>query len=184
MARSRRSVQAVAAAALVLLASAAFAGVAAGISARTSGEGAFDVRGMPGEFAMVALASSDRGAKGSFRYELIFQGQLVDFDGAVTCVTFDAEHHRAWIGGVVTANRSVHPTYTTPRTQPGRDIWFRVVDYGEGAASPPDRTSFVGFEGDAEILTSAEYCAEQPWPMDPPDDRTWPVTSGNIQVRP
>ncbi|NIU75387.1 MAG: hypothetical protein GWN71_17950, partial [Gammaproteobacteria bacterium] len=41
--------------------------------------------------------------------------------------------------------------------QPGRDIWFRVVDYGEGEnATQPDRSTFVGFEGDAGIITSAE----------------------------
>jgi hypothetical protein len=110
----------------------------------------------------------------------VFQGFAIDFEGDVTCVTFDPANHRAWIGGVITANRSTHPSYTTARTQVGHDIWFRVVDYGEGSGAPADRASFVGFEGDLEIPTSAAYCALQPW--SPDDARTWAVTEGNIQV--
>lgn len=157
--------------------------VTARIEASTTGSGTFLVAGtMPGTFAFDALVDDAGEAKGSFQYELVFQGQLADFDGAVTCVTFDAATNRAWIGGVVTANRSVHPSYTTPRTQVGEDIWFRVVDYGEGSAHPDDRTTFVGFAGDRDIPTSAEYCAQQPW-VDG-DVSTWPVVEGNLQVRP
>ena len=156
--------------------------VTARTDAITSGSGAFLVGAMPGAFSYEAIADGAGGAKGSLHYELIFQGQVVDFDGAVTCVTFDAATNRAWIGGVVTANRSVHPTYTTPRTQVGQDIWFRVVDYGEGSAAPDDRTTFVGFSGDRDIPTSAAYCALQPWVAG--DVSTWPVVEGNLQVRP
>jgi hypothetical protein len=94
----------------------------------------------------------------------------------------DAVNRRAWIGGVITKNLSEHPSFQAPRNEPGRDIWFRVLDSGEGAGADPDRTTFVGFEGDAGIITSAEYCAVQPWPDG--NARTWPVTAGNIQVRP
>jgi hypothetical protein len=155
--------------------------VTARIEASTTGSGTFLVGTMPGNFSFEALVDEAGAATGSFHYDLIFQGQVVDFDGAVTCVTFDAAAHRAWIGGVVTANRSVHPTYTTPRTQVGEDIWFRVVDYGEGGGYPDDRTTFVGFSGDRDIPTSAEYCAQQPW-LDG-DVSTWPVVEGNLQVR-
>jgi hypothetical protein len=47
--------------------------------------------------------------------------------------------------------------------------------------SPPDRSTFVGFENTPDIPTSAFYCALRPWPAD--DARTWPQTAGNIQVR-
>ena len=70
--------------------------------------------------------------------------------------------------------------YSTERTQPGRDVWFRVLDSGEGQ-SEPDRTTFLGFEGDADIITSQEYCDLAIWPDD--NARTSPVTEGNIQVR-
>ncbi len=183
MARWRRTVAAISLGLGSLLLSGGLAVTAAPVTDSATGEGAFDVLGQPGSFSAAALLSADGTAKGSFHFELILGGELVDFDGAVTCVSFDALNHRAWVGGVVTANRSVRAAYTTPRTQPGRDIWFRAVDYGEGAASPADRTSFVGFEGDAGVITSAEYCAAQLWPMTPPDDRTWPVVEGNIQVR-
>jgi hypothetical protein len=155
--------------------------VAARTETSTTGSGTFLVGAMPGTFSFEAMVDDAGNAKGSLHYELIFQGQLVDFEGAVTCVSFDAANHRAWIGGVVTANRSVHPSYTTPRTQVGEDIWFRVVDYGEGSGAADDRTTFVGFAGDRDIPTSADYCAQQPWLEG--DVSTWPVTEGNLQVR-
>ncbi len=149
----------------------------------TTGGGKMLVLGtILGSFNYVALADDDGGAKGNFHFELVLQGLLVEFDGVVTCVTFDAQNQRAWIGGVVTANNSEHPSYTTPRTQVGEDIWFRVVDYGEGNNEPDDRTTFVGFSGDRGIATSADYCAQQPWVAG--DVSTWPVVQGNLQVRP
>lgn len=153
-----------------------------GVVAGTTGSGTFLVLGtMPGTFTYEALATSAGGAKGGFHFVLVFQGQHVEFEGAVTCVSFDSATNRAWVGGVVTANESVHPSYTTPRTQIGEDIWFRVVDYGEGSAAPDDRTTFVGFAGDRNVPTSAEYCALQPWVDN--DASTWPVIEGNLQVR-
>jgi hypothetical protein len=112
-----------------------------------------------------------------------FGGLLIEFRGRVTCVSVDSVNRRAWIGGVVTENNSTHPQFTTARTQVGRDIWFRVVDYGEGSGAPqPDRSTIPGFEGDRGIITSAEYCATQPW-VDG-DVATHPLIKGNIQVRP
>ena len=134
----------------------------------------------PTTFDYGAIALPNGGASGQLFVSTVFQGFAIEFEGDVTCVTVDPATHRAWIGGVITANRSAHPSYTTARTQVGHDIWFRVVDYGEGAAAPADRASFVGFEGDLEIPTSAAYCALQPWAAD--DARTWAVTDGNIQV--
>jgi hypothetical protein len=180
---SRRRLHSLAASAAALGLILATTPAAARVASSTSGSGDFLVLGtMPGSFTYEAIVDDAGAAKGTFHYELIFQGQLADFDGEVTCVTFDAATNRAWIGGVVTANRSVHPSYTTPRTQVGEDIWFRVVDYGEGSSDPDDRTTFVGFAGDRDIPTSAAYCALQPW-VDG-DVSTWPVVEGNLQVRP
>ena len=170
-----------------LIAALAIAMAATPVAARTvgstTGGGQILVLGtMLGSFNYVALADDQGGAKGNLHFELVLQGLHVEFDGAVTCVTFDADNQRAWIGGVVTANNSEHPSYTTPRTQVGEDIWFRVVDYGEGNNAPDDRTTFVGFAGDRDIPTSAEYCEQQPW-VDG-DVSTWPVVQGNLQVRP
>jgi hypothetical protein len=64
--------------------------------------------------------------------------------------------------------------------QPGRDVWFRVVDNGEGG-DQVDRTTVFGFEGAAGFITSEAYCLGQPWAAG--DANTWPVASGNIQTR-
>lgn len=133
------------------------------------------------KFSMSANLRADGSATGQFRHELVFFGEVVDFSGTVTCLSVDAEEGRAWIGGIVTKNRSEHPAFTEERHDPGRDIWFRVLDSGEGQAEP-DRSTFVGFEGDAGFITSQEYCDGMPWPED--NARTSPVTEGNIQVRP
>lgn len=165
---------------------------APGVSATANGGGQMLITllgGFPGQFSMsnVQFDPVTGDATGRFHFTLEFVNGLLDFQGRTTCLTVDEANGRAWIGGVVTQNNSEDPAWQTERHQPGRDIWFRVVDYGEGgSASQSDRTTFVGFEGDAGIITSAEYCEVQPWPG-PPDDvqdaRTWPVTDGNIQVR-
>lgn len=134
-------------------------------------------------FSMAAIAGPHGFARGRFRQSLIFQDQLVDFRGRVTCLAVDAENGRAWIGAVITRNDSENPSFTTEIHQPGRDVWFRVLDTGRGSEEA-DRSTFMGFEGAAGIITSQEYCDAQIWPNDPPNDRTSPVTSGNILVRP
>jgi hypothetical protein len=130
------------------------------------------------EFAAVQLANGR--ANGEFRIFWASASGTNDFRGVVTCVSVDAANHRAWIGGVVTENNSTSATGMQDRKQVGRDIWFRVVDNGEGDDAAPDRTTVAGFEGDAGIITSAEYCQEQPWTAG--DVNTWPRVSGNIQV--
>lgn len=153
----------------------------AGVVASATGGGHLLVGGaLDVKFSMSASQRTDGSAAGRFRHSVELQGLLVEFYGEVTCVTVDPDNGRAWIGGIITRNNSEHPDFATPRTQPGKDIWFRVLDSGEGDGEP-DRSTFVGFEGDAEIITSAEYCAVRPWPDD--NARTSPVTQGNIQVR-
>jgi hypothetical protein len=153
-----------------------------GPTAATNGGGHYSLQDtFDTQFAFTATQNAG-GAHGQFHHSLIFGGLAVGFRGRVTCVTMDPINRRAWIGGVITENLSEHPSFQTARHQPGHDIWFRVLDTGEGADAPPDRTTFTGFEGDLEIPTSAAYCAMQPWAEG--DARTWPVTGGNIQVRP
>lgn len=145
---------------------------------------------LPGTFAFSAMQFANGRAQGHLRYTLEVFGLAglglddghVEFHGEVTCVTHDPANNRLWVGGVVTQNRSTQPLFRDDATtQVGKDIWFRVVDYGEGAvADQPDRTTFTGFEGGAGIITSEEYCETQPWPDD--DARTNAVVSGNIQV--
>ena len=96
-----------------------------------------------------------------------------------TASDLDRPRRRAWIGGVITKNRSTHPSFMTTRHQVGHDIWFRVVDYGSIHSTVSDRTTFVGFEGDAGFPTSQSYCDGMPWPDN--DERTWEV-DGFVKV--
>ena len=149
----------------------------------TTGGGRLLVSGLlETTFTFNAVETGTGAAEGRLHYALTLEGLPVEFYGRVTCFAVDPVNHRAWVGGVVTENLSQHPSFTTPRTQVGRDIWFRVVDNGEGSNAVPDRSTIVGFEGDRGILTSAEYCARKLW-VDG-DVGTHPVTQGNIQVRP
>jgi len=146
--------------------------------ASAEGAGHYDILGLDVAFRFEAEQRQDRKAKGEFRVRTGEGGGLiVDFMGKVTCLAVDPVNHRAWIGGMVTRNRSTDPDYLTKINRPGRDIWFRVLDMGDA-----DRSTFVGFEGAAGIETSAEYCALRLWPDD--NARTWPVTEGGITVRP
>lgn len=155
---------------------------AGGVLGFTSGGGHFDA-GVDVQFAFTALQTdADGTGAGNARHSAVLGGLLIEFHTRVTCVTFDAANNRAWIAGVITRNASEHPSFTGAIHQVGRDIWFRVVDYGEGRVAPqPDRSTFVGFEGSAGIITSAEYCAARLWPDN--DERTSPVTAGNLQVQ-
>ena len=138
---------------------------------------AFDVR-----FGFATHVNRHGKATGTFRQRLEVDGLVVDFTGKVTCLVFDAANRRAWVGGVITKNRSTDPAFVGEIFEPGHDVWFRVVDYGEGsAAAQADRTTFLGFENNPTIKTSEQYCREKPWPEG--DARTWPVTVGRIRVR-
>lgn len=154
-----------------------------GVLTSTTGGGHYLISGsLDVSFSFSAKQKTNGTANGHFRQSVELSGQLIEFHGRVTCVAVDPVNHRAWIGGVVTKNNSEHPNFTTEIHQPGKDVWFRVLDSGEGGNSEADRSTFLGFEGGGGIITSAEYCAAQIWPDD--NDRTSPVTQGNIQVRP
>lgn len=134
------------------------------------------------QFAFVAIQIGSH-AFGQFRHRTEDETGIIDFTGDVTCMAVDPVNHRAWIGGVITANRSTSPNFTTlPIHEVGHDIWFRVLD--NGGTGDPDRSTFVGFES-AAIPTSAAYCEMRIWPDVPVvNARTWPVISGNLLVHP
>lgn len=189
---ARRSWRAVAVgAALAGLAALPIGAALGGEIAATTGGGEYRISDtLLVKFSVAAVAADAEAAgtlltgpaRGQFRQSVVLDGQLIEFHGEAVCVTVDPVNHRAWIGGVVTHNNSEHPAFTTAIHQPGRDVWFRVLDLGEGAAAEPDRSTFLGFEGAAGIITSPEYCEAAIWPDD--NARTSPVTQGNIQVRP
>lgn len=135
------------------------------------------------QFAMSGHQTSpDGAATGNFHHgtELFEDG--IDFRGTLTCLAIDPVEGRAWIGGVVTQNRSVREPFASGEIyQPGRDIWFRVLDNGQPSEGV-DRTTFVGFEGGGGIPTSQEYCDARIWPDG--NARTNPLSAGNLKVRP
>lgn len=119
-------------------------------------------------------------AKGRFRQSLVFGGLPIEFHGEVTCLSVDPANGRMWVGGIVTKNDSVHPGFTTEIHEPGKDVWFRVLDTGKHSAEA-DRSTFLGFEGGGGIITSEEYCEAQIWPDG--NERTHPVTHGQIKLK-
>ena len=163
--------------------SAAFANSMQSVVAHVNGEGVVNV-GVPMYFTMTALLREDGSATGEAFHNAPLNGTVIEFRTRVTCVSFDPVNKRAWIGGVIVENNSTDPARMQPRNAVGRDIWWRVVDYGDGGSGTPDRSTFLGFTGDANIQTSAEYCAVKPWPGPadglPQDARTAPLISGNI----
>ena len=130
-------------------------------------------------FALHAEQDDDE-AEGRFRQSLEFQGLPIEFHGRVTCLAVDPANGRVWVGGVVTQNLSVNPLFTREIHEPGKDVWFRVLDTGRGSVEP-DRSTFLGFEGGAGIVTSEEYCNVQPWPDN--NERTHPVIDGKIKLK-
>ena len=157
-----------------------------GNKARVMGRGTYQIGGsIDVDFRFFAKAHDGRHARGKFRQTLVFQGLLVDFSGKVTCLAVDPANGRAWIGGVVTENNSDHLSFKTEIHEPGRDVWFRVLDTGKHSGEA-DRSTFLGFEGGGGIITSEEYCDARIWPG-PPDDepnaRTNPVVNGKIKLK-
>lgn len=155
------------------------------VDGRANGTGTFNI-GAPGAdiaLDLNALLRADGSATGSVHYVT----DLTDFGLGtievrfdVTCLALDVTQGRAWIGGVVTENNSTNATFANdPVRQVGRDVWFRVEDNGNGGSGTLDRSTQLGFEGSAGIITSEEYCETQLWPAAPPH----PVTTGNLTVR-
>lgn len=123
-------------------------------------------------FSFSAVRHADGSVSGRFQQQQFDLG--FTYKGDVTCFAVDPVNHRAWIGGVLTQSNDPDPV-----TQVGDDAWFRVLDLGSGSADP-DRSTFLGFEGGAGIITSEEYCAARIWPED--NARTWPVEQGGVVI--
>ena len=138
------------------------------------------------KFSFAATQAAGASARGIFWQYRERDGKTIEFLGYVTCLAVDPATGHAWIAGKILSNSSTDPAFRVDTLHmPGMDIWFRVVDYGEGpAATQPDRSTVFGFRGSAGIITSDEYCATRPWPNTPvPDARTFPLSAGNIEVR-
>ena len=164
---------------LTVLQSQTAATMAGASNATATGGGHYVIGGsLDVQFGFAAIQHADGGFAGVFHHTTDDGLGSVDFDARVTCLAVDEELGRAWIGGVIVANRSTSPDFQAEIYQPGHDIWFRVLDGGKGQNNQESRTTFVGFEG--AIPSSAAYCESRPWPAD--NARTWPVTNGTVTV--
>ena len=146
--------------------------LAAGVEEKVTGGGQF-VHPVFGTvaFSFVAIRQPDGTVSGKFEQNQFDVGAT--YKGNVTCFAVDQENHRAWIAGDLTFSND-----PSPITEIGDDAWFRVLDVGDGTPEV-DRSTFLGFEGSAGIITSEEYCAVRLWA--PNNERTWPV-NGNIGI--
>jgi hypothetical protein len=151
-----------------------------GVQFRATGGGTYTIPGdIELKFAFSALRLPNGRAEGNFLHRGFAEGLLIHFKAEVTCMSVDAVNHRAWIGGVITENRSTHPQFTTTVHQVGHDIWFRVQDNdATGPTTTPDVTTIVGFEMPT-IPSSQFYCDTMPWRS----NNVWPV-QGNVTVSP
>jgi len=134
-------------------------------------------------FTFNAIRKADGTVLGRFHERRERDGMVIEFSGIVTCLTVDAALMRARIGGIITENSSTDPAFLTLNHEVGDDVWFRVVDGGEGKGGV-DGSTVYGFKPTL-VNTSAEYCALPftglPW-WNPAT--TFPLRSGNIQIRP
>jgi hypothetical protein len=117
--------------------------------------------------AFNAQKYADGSVSGEFEYHQLFQGETFKFNVAVTCMNV-YDGNRAKIGGVIKSSND-------PTLPPGMYAWFQVFDNGEGAASPPDQSSLIGFGDEA---ANEEFCNSSRLPRFGP----WDV-QGNVQVR-
>jgi hypothetical protein len=146
-----------------------------GVDRAATGGGYFLFSGfLDVQFGFSAVAKADGSAQGSFHQSYTLEGQTTSYWGTVTCLSVDTVNNRAWIGGVLTKVESDDPGARLV----GEEVWFRVLDNGEGQ-DDADRSTVFGFTPLFE--SSAAYCAGRPWPAD--NARTWPVIAGSIQVR-
>lgn len=157
-----------------------------GVTARASGGGHFFGQfffGVPVQFAFTAVQRNLAGdADGSYHFSTTVDGLAIEIHGRITCMTTDpANPGRAWMGGVITKNTSEHPVFTGPTSQVGRDSWFRVVDYGEGASAlQPDRATFSFVEPTGGFTSARDFCDSRLWFAE--DRVTNPLLDGNVQV--
>jgi hypothetical protein len=127
---------------------------------------AFGVEVVNQPLAFNARKYADGSVSGRFEYHQLAEGESFDFNVDVTCMNV-YDGNRAKIGGVITVSND-------PTLPPGGFAWFQVFDNGEGANTPPDQSSLVGFGNEA---ANEAFCNSPNLPRFGP----WDV-QGNVQV--
>jgi hypothetical protein len=122
-------------------------------------------------FSFGAVRDADGSTTGQWQYD--FRAAGFSMHGVVTCLTIAG--NEAWVGGVVDRVFSDDPS---DQDLVGVDMWWRSRDNGEGAGSPPDSTTGLGFKFPTTTITAASWCQDQPQLL-----VLRQVESGNIQIR-
>jgi hypothetical protein len=122
-------------------------------------------------FSYSAVARADGTAQGEYEYHFRAADFLIH--GSVTCASVSG--NAGWVGGVIDSIVSADPA---DQALVGTEIWWRVVDNGEGANEAADQTTSLLFAVPGLPITAASWCANQ-------DVRgvMRDVLAGNIQVR-
>lgn len=122
-------------------------------------------------FSYNAVAHADGRVSGHYQYNFRAAGFFTH--GSVTCVSVAGT--QGWIGGVIDKIVSPDPE---DQTLVGTEIWWRVVDNGEGENSAADQTTSLLFAVPGLPITAASWCRDQNVRGVLRD-----IVSGNIQVR-
>jgi len=125
-----------------------------------SGGGTVEYAGALNTHAFTAQIDADGNVTGQAEFQLRYIDTTVHAE--VHCL--EVVGNNAWIGGTIT--RSSNPA----QVGLGLDILFRVQDYGEVAAHPPDMTSQLEW-GAVPSCSTAPPLGLIEW------------TNGNVQVR-
>ena len=145
------------------------------VIARIMGSGHL-MRNLTGEdelttFSYSAIARADGTAAGEYQYH--FRAADFFIHGTVTCASVSG--NAGWVGGLIDKVVSGDPA---DQALVGTEIWWRVVDNGEGANDAADQTTSLLFAIPGLPITAESWCRNQ-------DVRgvMRPVLNGNIQVR-
>lgn len=122
-------------------------------------------------FSYSAVGHADGTASGEYQYDFRAAGFFIH--GTVTCVSVAA--NQGWVGGLIDKIVSPDPA---DQALVGTEIWWRVLDNGEGSNSARDLTTSLLFAVPGLPITAASWCRDQ-------NVRgvLREVLDGNIQVR-
>jgi hypothetical protein len=106
-------------------------------------------------FAFNAVRRADGTTTGQWRYD--FRAAGFSMQGNLTCLSIAGAE--AWVGGTVQKVTSTDPAI---QALLGVDMWWRSRDNGQGASSPPDSTTGLGFKFPTTVITAESWCRDQP----------------------
>lgn len=138
-----------------------------GVGPSVTGSGSFVFVGNNRTFSFTARIRADGSVDGQWQRVTHVGGPAQSKShGKVTCLTVVG--NEAWIGGFKTSGT----TFVDP---PNNEVFWRVVDNGQGRNAPADQMSSQGVGRPPG--SAANYCANTPL------GALFDVTAGNIQVR-